>query len=200
MKIKTSIIAFPGSTGINDIKDACEFFEWEYDVIWYKDLISRPYDMIFLPGGIPFEKSVMTKEELLNCAPVLNNLQDIKALKIGFSEGFKTLCELELLKGKLYNNISGKRISAVKEFSFLDKDVYLPMSTMNGNFVKNSDFSEDIVLKYSDNKEISDNSIAGIFDYENKVIGMVAHPERAVLPKLRMYDGRKVFEFFKNVI
>ena len=113
---------------------------------------------------------------------------------------FKTLCELELLKGKLYNNVSGERFSDIKEFSFLDKDVYLPMSTMNGNFVKNSDFSEDIILKYSDSRGISDNSIAGIFDYENKIIGMIVHPERAIIPKLRLYDGRKIFEFFKNVI
>ena len=82
----------------------------------------------------------------------------------------------------------------------MDKNVYLPISSIYGNFIKNADFANDIILKYRDNTNISDNYTAGVFDYGNKVIGLNAHPERMVIPKLKNYDGRKVFEFFKNVI
>ena len=55
MKLKCAVIVFPGSTGADDIKDACDFYEWKTDFIWHKDCLNKKYDIIFLPQGNPYE-------------------------------------------------------------------------------------------------------------------------------------------------
>lgn len=200
MKLNAGIVVFPGTTGANDLKAACDYFEWNADLIWHKDILIKKYDIIFLTGGLPYGESEFNKEELVLKSTVLNKLPIGKTLIVGLSDGFKILCEMELLKGKLNFNINNNLYSGIKEFSFLDNTVYLPVSTYCGSFTKNPDFKDDIILRYKDAQNVSENNIAGVFDYENKVIGMVVKPELAVLPQLKHFDGRKVFEFFKNVI
>ena len=200
MKIKTAIIVFPGTTSAQDLKKACNYFEWDTDFIWHKDNFIKKYDIIFLPGGLPYGSFEFNKNELTEKSNILNKLPISETLIVGFSEGFRILCEMNLLKGSLNSNINDCLYSGIKEFTFLDNNINLPVSTYYGNFTKNQDFNEDIILKYSDNSKLSENKIAGIFDYENKVIGMTAKPELAVLPQLKHFDGRKVFEFLKNVI
>ena len=200
MKLKTAIIAFPGTTGANDLKKACDYFEWEADIIWHKDNFIKKYDIIFLPSGLPFGEFEFSKEDLCLKSSILNKLPIGKTLIVGLSDGFKILCEIGLLNGQLNFNFEKKLYSGIKEFSFLDNPVNLSVATYCGNFLKGQNFSNDIILRYKNNQYVSENQIAGIFDYENKVIGMIASPELAVLPQLKHFDGRKVFEFFKNVI
>lgn len=200
MKIKTAVIVFPGSTGAQDLKTAFDYFEWDTDFIWHKDNLLTKYDIIFLPRGLPYGNFEFTKDELTTKSHILNKLPISKNLIVGFSDGFKILCELDLLKGTLACNVNNCLYSGIKEFTFLDNNINLPISTYYGNFIKKQDFNEDVILKYSDNSELSGNKIAGVFDYGNKVIGMAADPELAVLPQLKHFDGRKVFEFLKNVI
>ena len=200
MKLKTAIIAFPGSTGTNDLKKVCDYLEWDADILWHKDNFIKKYDIIFLPGGLPFGVFEFNKEELCLKSSIINKLPIGKTLIVGISDGFKILCEIGLLKGNLDFNFEKRLYSGIKEFSFLDNTVNLPIATYCGNFIKGQNFTEDIILRYRNNPNVSENQIAGIFDYENKVIGMIANPELAVLPQLKHFDGRKVFEFFKNVI
>ena len=55
-------------------------------------------------------------------------------------------------------------------------------------------------MTYKNNENGSDLSIAGIYDKQNKIIGMMPHPERAIYEELGLTDGRKVFKFVKNQI
>ena len=139
------------------------------------------------------------KDYLHETSSVLKYLPYSKSLIVGFSEGFQILCKLGMIKGNLERNINNQNYSGYKTFSFIDSDIILPVYTKYGNFVKNSDFNHDVILKYCD-ENISDNKIAGVYDYENKVIGMIANPHLAVIPKLRQIEGRKVFNFIRNVI
>ena len=199
MKLKCAVIVFPGSTGANDIKSACEFFEWKTDLIWHKDGLKCNYDVIFLPQGRPYANFDYVGEDVFEISNAMRKIPYTKTLVAGFSDGFQMLCKVDYLNGHLEKNINNEKITGFKEFSFIDSDILLPISTACGNFIKHNDFNHDVILKYSDSK-VSDNMIAGVYDYENKVVGMVACPELAVLPKLRQIDGRKVFEFIKNVI
>lgn len=200
MKIKSAVIVFPGTTGAEDLKDACDYFEWDVDLIWHKDNLIKKYDIVFLPSGLPYGNFDFGKEELTVKSPILKNLPIGETLIVGLSDGFKILCEMSLLKGKLLNNYNNIFFTGIKEFSFLDNNINLHVSTYYGNFVKDNDFNEDVILRYSERVKISDNKIAGIFDYGNKIIGMTADPELSVQPHLKHFDGRKVFEFLKNVV
>ena len=199
MKLRTAIIVFPGSTGADDIKTACDFFDWESDLIWHKDCLSGKYDIIFLPPGRPYDNNEYSKDYIFENSNAIRNLDKVKSLITGFSDGFQMLCRMDLLNGTLDKNINGEKLTGFKNFSFLDNDVLLPIATDCGNFSKKADFKHDIILKYTDNC-ISDNSIAGVYDYENKVVGMSANPHLAIISKMRHTDGRKVFDFLKNVI
>ena len=199
MKIKAGIVVFTGSTGANDIKYACDFFDWKSDLIWHKECISKKYDIIFLPQGCPYENKDYSKEEAFETSNIIKDLIKTKSLVVGFSDGFQMLCKIGLLKGHLEKNINGEMLTGFRNFSFLDTNTLLPISTEYGNFIKNPDFCHDVILKYCENN-ISDNNIAGVYDYENKVVGMIANPHLAIIPKLRQTEGRKVFDFLKNVI
>ena len=199
MKINAAILVFPGSTGADDIKTACDYHEWKADLIWHKDCINSKYDIIFVSPGNPYENRDYQKEYLYETSNVMKNLPYTKTLIVGFSDGFQILCKADMIKGHLEKNIANQKYSGYKMFSFLDNDILLPVFTEYGNFVKNSDFNHDVILKYHD-ENISDNNIAGVYDYENKVIGMVANPHLAINSKLRQIEGRKVFNFIRNVI
>ena len=199
MKLKCAVIVFPGSTGATDIKDACDYYEWKTDLVWHKDCLSKKYDIIFLPQGKPYENTNYTKENIIENSNIMRKIPYTKTLLVGFSDGFQILCRAGFLKGHLENNINNRKYTGLKEFSFIDNEILLPVSADCGNFIKDNDFNHDIILKYCDNT-ISDNSIAGVYDYQNKVIGMIANPQLAVLPKLRQIQGRKVFEFIRHVI
>ena len=199
MKLKCAVIVFPGSTGASDIKDACEFFEWKTDLIWHKDCLGKKYDIIFLPQGSPYNTPDYVGEDVFEISNAMRRIPYTKTLVVGFSDGFQILCKVDYLNGHLEKNINNEKITGFREFSFIDNEILLPVSTDYGNFIKHNDFNHDVILKYTDNT-VSDNLIAGIYDYENKVVGMIACPELAVLPKLRQTDGRKVFEFIRNVI
>ena len=199
MKLKCAVIAFSGSTGAQDIKDTCDYFDWKIDIIWHKDCFEKKYDVIFFPQGNPYGNFDYSKEDIFETSNVMRNLPYSKTLLVGFSEGFQILCKSEFLKGHLEKNINNEKYTGFKEFSFIDNEILIPVSTSCGNFIKAPDFNHDIILKYNENI-ISDNLIAGVYDYENKVVGMIANPNLAVLPKLRQTDGRKVFDFIKNVI
>lgn len=199
MKLKIAIIVFPSTTGANDLKLACDFLEWESSFFWHKEKLNKQYDIIFIPSGLPYGEDEFSKETLLKNSPILKELYESKSLIVGISDGFRILTKLELLNGNLEKNYNSSFITGFNEFLFLDNSIYLPITTCYGNFVKGVNFNEDIILKYKNDIEISGNKIAGIFDYENKVIGMIANPELAVLSQLKNFDGRKVFEFFKNV-
>ena len=200
MKIKSAVIVFPGTTGAKDLKEACDYFEWDTDLIWHKDNILKKYDIVFLPSGFPYGETEYSAEELKNKSAIINRLPVKNSLLVGLSDGFKILCELNLLNGKMDFNSDKSFYSGIKEFSFLDNNVNLHIATYNGNFIKNTDFNEDVILKYKNADNISENKIAGVFDYENKIIGLIANPELSVKPHLKHFDGRKVFEFLKNVI
>lgn len=199
MKLKCAILVFPGSTGANDIKTACDFFEWKSDLIWHKDCISAKYDIIFLPPGCPYENYEYSKEDIIEKSNVMKNIPHSKTLVAGFSDGFQILCRMGYLKGHLEKNVNNEKAAGFRNFLFLDSDILLPICTNYGNFIKDDGFNNDVILKYSDNT-ISENLIAGVYDYENKVIGMIANLHLAVIPKLRQIEGRKVFDLIKNVI
>lgn len=55
-------------------------------------------------------------------------------------------------------------------------------------------------LKYTKNVNGSIESIAGLFDAEKNIIGLMPHPERNVLPYNQNYDGILFFNLIKNLI
>ena len=142
---------------------------------------------------------------------------------MGICNGFQILVESGLLPGVLLRNkyleficknvyvkINNKDNSFFKE---LKKDTFeFHIAHNEGNYfctneqIKEIDNNNQIALYYSDsngnvsekdNPNGSTKNIAGIFNKEKNVLGMMPHPERMIDPYLSGEDGSI---FFENLI
>jgi phosphoribosylformylglycinamidine synthase len=82
------------------------------------------------------------------------------------------------------------------------KNINLPIAHGEGRFIASDETIKDIqqrdmiFLKYSENPNGSLCDIAGLYDKQRRVIGMMPHPERAVFAETVGTDGRY---FFKTI-
>lgn len=197
--IKAGIIVFLGTNCEQDTKRACDFFGWDTEFIRYDEKIRKKYDLIFLPGGFSYGDHI-SSGRIAKLSPAVKSLPIGKSLIIGICNGFQILCEAKLLPGALTDNQNIKFISKVTEFIFQNELISLPIAHHQGNYTNENIDDSQILMTYKNNENGSDKSIAGIYDRQNKIMGMMPHPERAIFSELGLTDGRKVFEFIKNEI
>lgn len=195
-KIKAGIVVFLGTNCEQDTKRACEFFGWDTEFIWQDDVIKKNYDVIFLPGGFSYGDHI-SSGRIAKLSNAVKSLPIGKSLVVGICNGFQILCEAKLLPGALIDNQNIKFISKVSDLSFNNGLIKLPIAHHQGNYICENIDESQILMTYRNNENGSDMSIAGIFDKKNKIIGMMPHPERAIIEELGLTDGRKVFDFIK---
>ena len=104
------------------------------------------------------------------------------------------------MSGALTCNENLKFISKIVPLKFSDEIINIPIAHKQGNYIKENTPGEEVILRYRDNVNGSDENIAGIYDKKNKIIGMMPHPERAVFDDLGLTDGRKIFKFLEKEI
>lgn len=198
-KIKAGIVVFLGTNCEQDTKRACEYFGWDVEFIWQDDIITKKYDVIFLPGGFSYGDHI-SSGRIAKLSNAVKSLPIGKSLIVGICNGFQILCEAKLLAGALIDNQNIKFISKVSDLNFNNSLIKLPIAHHQGNYICENIDESQIFMTYKNNENGSDMSIAGIYDNKNKIMGMMPHPERAVFEELGLIDGRKVFEFVKNQI
>lgn len=197
--LKVGIIVFPGTNCEQDTKRACEFFGWNAEYIWQDDKIEKNYDLIFIPGGFSYGDHI-SSGRIAKLSNAVMSLPVCKSLIVGICNGFQVLCEAKLLPGALIDNQNIKFISKVCDLDFMGEKISLPIAHHQGNYTCDSPDRSKILMTYNVNENGSDLSIAGLYDRENRIIGMMPHPERAIYSELGLTDGRKVFEFIKGQV
>ncbi|MEI8128193.1 MAG: phosphoribosylformylglycinamidine synthase I [bacterium] len=198
-KLKVGIIVFLGTNCEQDTKRACEFFGWDFEYIWHNDKIKKKYDLMFLPGGFSYGDHI-SSGRIAKLSPAVKSLPVGKSLIVGICNGFQILCEAKLLSGALIDNQNVKFISKVTDLNFNGEKISLPIAHHQGNYFCENIDEKQILMTYQNNENGSDMSIAGVYDRQNRIIGMMPHPERAIYEELGLTDGRKVFEFVENEI
>ena len=127
------------------------------------------------------------------------------------AEGLCILCEAGLLPGALIENIGTKFISEDETLLFDAgsglEEIILPIAHKEGCFWLDNEALFKVrannmaIIKYKNNPNGSIDDIAGLYDRENKVFGLMPHPERAVLKSCSdapyLKDGVKIFEFIR---
>ncbi len=195
--MKAGIIVFPATNCDADTKRACEFFGWDVEYIWHSEKIKKHYDVIFLPGGFSYGDYI-SAGRIAKFSPAVETLPLKESLIVGICNGFQILCETKLLPGALTDNISCRFLSEPAVLYFNNKEIVIPIAHFQGNYTIKKMPDCEILLKYKNNKNGSDFDIAGIYDREKRIIGMMPHPERAVFQETGFTDGRQIFEFIKN--
>ena len=223
--MKSSVIIFPGSNCDRDMDVALKKFGFENKMIWHNDEKIPKCDLIVLPGGFSYGDylrcgSIAGKSKIIKS---VIEFAKKGGLVLGICNGFQILTETGLLPGVLQQN---KNIEFIcknvfvkindknnKYFKNIDKDILeLHIAHNEGNYFCSKDElkmlndNNLIAVSYCDNNgEINERSnpngaiknIAGIFNKEKNILGMMPHPERMIDKYLSGEDGSI---FFKNLL
>ena len=223
--MNSSVITFPGSNCDRDVDFALKKFGFRNKMVWHDDLELPKSDLVILPGGFSYGDylrcgSMASKSKVMKS--VLNFARGGGKV-MGICNGFQILVEAGLLPGVLLRNkyleficknvfvkVNNKDNSYFKN---IKKDTLeFHIAHNEGNYfcskeqIKEIDDNNQIALHYSDkngninedhNPNGSMGNIAGIFNKEKNVLGMMPHPERMIDPALSGEDGSI---FFENLI
>ena len=223
--MKSSVITFPGSNCDRDIDVALKKFGFKNKMVWHNDVELPKSDLVVLPGGFSYGDylrcgSMASKSKIMKS---VINFANSGGLVMGICNGFQILVETGLVPGVLLRNkyleficknvfvkINNKNNSYFKN---IKKDTFeFHIAHNEGNYfcsedqIKDIEAHNQIALFYSDkngsvneqnNPNGSIRNIAGIFNKEKNILGMMPHPERMIDPALSGEDGSI---FFKNLI
>tara|TARA_B100000287_G_scaffold178132_1_gene168172 strand:- start:84 stop:767 length:684 start_codon:yes stop_codon:yes gene_type:complete len=226
--MKSSVIIFPGSNCDRDMHVALTKFGFKNKMIWHNDAELPKSDLIVLPGGFSYGDylrcgSIAGKSKIINS---IIKFAKSGGLVLGICNGFQILTETGLLSGVLqqnkYLNFICKNVyvkvnnSKNKYFKNIKKEILkLHIAHNEGNYFCSNDElklikdNNQIAVKYCDkegnqNDETNPNgavdNIAGIFNKERNILGMMPHPERMIDKYLSGEDGSLFFEtLIKNL-
>ena len=220
--MRSSVIVFPGSNCDRDIGVALEKMQFKNQMVWHKETKLPKSDLIVIPGGFSYGdylrsgaiagKSLII-DEVIKAA-------NSGCLILGVCNGFQILTETGLLQGTLLRNKNLKFINKDVQIKVLnnetkftnkykeDQILKINIAHNEGNFftdplhlekLKNENL---IAFKYCDEKgNINENSnpngslenIAGIFNNNKNILGMMPHPERMIDEIISNKDGVNLF-------
>jgi len=202
--MKAAVIVFPGTNCDRDTRAACEEFGWETDYVWHFEQSLDDYDVVFLPGGFSYGDYIRSGR-LAKFSPVIEAVKKyVKAKRgfvIGICNGFQILCETGLLPGVLTDNRDTRFICKKTGLKLNNsKEITLPIAHGEGRYIAENIPKEMIFLTYTDNPNGSMEDIAGLYDRENNIIGMMPHPERAFFAETGSTDGREIFKIVEEAL
>ena len=223
--MNSSVITFPGSNCDRDMDVALKKFGFKNKMVWHDDTELPKSDLVVLPGGFSYGDylrcgSMASKSKIMQS---VINFAKSGGKVMGICNGFQILVETGLLPGILLRNKYLEFICKNVFVKINNKDntyfknikkniLKLHIAHNEGNYfcskeqIKEIDDNNQIALHYSnqDGKIDDDNnpngsikSIAGVFNKEKNVLGMMPHPERMIDQALSGEDGSL---FFKNLI
>ena len=225
--MKSSVIVFPGSNCDRDIAVALEKMQFNNQMVWHKETSLPKSDLIVIPGGFSYGdylrsgaiagKSLII-DEVIKAA-------NSGCLILGICNGFQILTETGLLKGTLLRNKNLKFINKDVNIKVLNnKTKFTSKYKLNqilniniahneGNYFTDSQHLSElkkenlIAFKYCDENGNIDyrsnpngaiENIAGIFNAQKNILGMMPHPERMVDKLISNTDGVNLFSSLLN--
>ena len=220
--MNSSVIIFPGSNCDRDMDVALRKFGFKNKMVWHDENELPKSDLIVLPGGFSYGDylrcgSIAGKSKIIKS---VIEFAKSGGLILGICNGFQILTETGMLPGVLQQN---KHIEFIcknvfvkiknnnnKYFKNIKKNVLeLHIAHNEGNFfcsdqeLKFLEDNDQIAISYCDKNGIIDETsnpngalknIAGIFNKEKNILGMMPHPERMIDKYLSGEDGSVFFE------
>jgi len=225
--MKSSVIVFPGSNCDRDIEMALEKMQFKNQMVWHKETKLPKSDLIVLPGGFSYGdylRSGAIAGKSLIIDEVVKAAND-GCLILGICNGFQILTETGLLKGTLLRNKNLKFINKDIQIKVINNEtkfsnkykknqvLKINIAHNEGNYFTDNKHLQDlkennlIAFKYCDRKgSVNDQSnpngslenIAGIYNSNKNILGMMPHPERMVDELISNTDGINLFSSLLN--
>jgi len=216
--VKAAVIVFPASNCDRDVAMALERATGKAPLMAWHGEAALPdqLDLIVLPGGFSYG-------DYLRCgamaahSPIMREVIT-RAKKgtpvLGICNGFQILCETGLLPGVLMRNASLKFVSrsvamTVEATNTMFTARYTPGQTIripvahgDGNYFADKatldrlEGEGQVAFRYveGDNPNGAARNIAGIFNEQRTIMGMMPHPERVSEPLHGGTDGKAIFD------
>ena len=213
--MKACVIVFPASNCDRDMKTALEAsIGSPVDMVWHRETSLADYDLVTVPVGFSYG-DYLRCGAMAALSPIMAEV--VKHAErgghvLGVCNGFQVLCEAGLLPGVLMRNA---------DLKFICKDVALkverndtaftggyeagetvtyPVAHHDGNYFTDADTlariegEGQVAFRYVDNPNGSLGDIAGVYNAQGNVMGLMPHPERLVDPQLGGIDGKPLFD------
>lgn len=222
--MRSAVITFPGSNCDRDAITALQKVGSKVQKIWHQETkLDDNLDLIVVPGGFSYG-DYLRSGAMAAISPVMQEVKRLadKGVRVlGICNGFQILTEAGLLPGVLLRNKKMK-FSCREVFLRVENSdttftrkykkqqvIKLPIAHMDGNyfadveFLKKLEDSGNIAFRYVDqtgnltdesNPNGSALSVAGLFNDQKNVLGMMPHPERAIDDDTGSKDGLAIFE------
>jgi len=216
---RVAVVTFPGSLDDRDALRAVATMGGEPVPVWHGDADLQGADAAILPGGFSYGDYLRTGA-IARFAPAMQAVRDLADAGgpvLGICNGFQILCEAGLLPGALIRNrqlsfvcrwvnvrVEGEGEAAIGRAG----DVLpVPIKHGEGQFVASGaeldrlEREGQVALRYcSPNGEVSDSynpngaarNIAGVWNADRNVLGLMPHPEHAVDPDLGPTGGQAI--------
>lgn len=213
--MRFAVPIFPGSNcdwdcihGVEDVLGE------EVKPVWHQESNLDGFDAIILPGGFSYGDYLRTGA-LARYSPVMEAV--IEAAKqgklvIGICNGFQILQEAGLLPGALMRNdhlqyrcdfttlrVENNQTPFTNQYQ-LGETIEIPIAHGQGNFtcdpvtLHDLQVNNQIIFRYAGtNPNGSLDQIAGITNRAGNVLGMMPHPERAIVDWMDSSDGTRLF-------
>ena len=225
--MRSSVIVFPGSNCDRDIAVALEKMQFKNQMVWHKETSLPKTDLIVIPGGFSYGdylRSGAIAGKSLIIDEVIKFAKN-GCFILGICNGFQILTETGLLKGTLLRNknlkfinkdVNIKVLNNKTKFTSKYKDnqiLKINIAHNEGNFFTNKKHLEElknenlIAFKYCNSMGIINeksnpngamDNIAGIFNENKNILGMMPHPERMVDKLISNDDGVNLFSSLIN--
>jgi len=212
---KAGILIFPGTNCNQDLKAVLEdVYQYQVEELWHQSSFQPDHDIYFIAGGFSYGdylRSGALAARSLSMKSLIEANQKGKKI-VGICNGFQILTEANLLPGALIKNTGLKHIckwvaleGAGIWSNYIGQNYQLPVSHSEGNYIISEEMLSEIenngqiILRYVENINGSQNNIAGIQNKSGNIIGLMPHPERAIYPQLdysysNEQSGRIFFE------
>lgn len=214
--MKSAVIVFPGSNCDRDLAVALELVTGRKPaMVWHRETaLPEGTDFIGVPGGFSYG-DYLRSGAMAARSPVMRAVKDAAGRGvpvIGICNGFQVLTEAGMLPGALMRNARLSFICRpvplrVENSQSLftanyqaGETVTFPVAHHDGNYQADRETLDRlegegrVAFRYLDQCNGSARDIAGIFNTEGNVLGLMPHPERVVEPAHGSLDGRRLFE------
>lgn len=222
--MKAGVIVFPGSNCDRDMADALQRATGEKPaMIWHRETTLPKLDMVAVPGGFSYG-DYLRCGAIAAQSPIMREVKKFAekgGYVLGVCNGFQVLTETQLLPGALLRNKKLKFICRDLQLKVESADsaftskytkgqvITIPVAHHDGNYfvddatLKSIEDDGLVAFRYCDAKgTVNDNtnpngalnSIAGLFNKQKNVLGMMPHPERLAEEAVGGTDGKHLFD------
>jgi len=214
--MKSAVVVFPGLNRDRDMIAALTSISGTAPaVVWHKDAELPVVDLIVIPGGFSYG-DYLRAGAIAARSPIMAAIR-AKAQQgvhvLGVCNGFQILTEAGLLPGVLMRNASLRFVCREVRLKVESTNtaftrgyepgqlITTPVAHHDGNYfadpatLKSIEDNGQVAFRYAEgtNPNGSVNDIAGVFNREKNVLGLMPHPENLIESAHGGIDGRALF-------